>query len=671
MKPYLTHPTLGNLALRTPTIQVWQEMNPLEATANHAQVLDGYVDDPEDHGNISHLSTYRDRKPRQRLGAKSLVVEEHRRPVTIFDNPANLSHQTTSITSVQGASHTSPLLGEQVSQVEGIITATTNTGFYMQQPYKDLSSNASHGIFVYMPEHSVSVGDSVFVDGEVVEYAPGYGGQSYKLTETQITNASVSVASENNKLPDPIILGAQLLMPPPDVVRNTSGDVKSPYHRFDPSMNAIDFYEHLSGMRVTIQNPVVVGPTQFGGVTVVPNGAHQSTVFTSAGGVRNTQYNSNPQRLIISASLLAGETPSAHVGDHLTPITGILHYTAFGAFELLATDEFEVTQSTITRPITNIVGTDERLAIASLNLNNLGYVDPSDDKYARFTEFAELIVNNMLSPDIITLEEVQDDSSSRDNGITDASKTVNLLIEAIVKAGGPRYAYTQISPVDGKDGGKPGSNIRNVFLYNPERVTLPTRGDPTPMGATHIEKKEDALELTLNPGRISPKHRAFGDSRKSLIAEFVFNGEKVFVIGNHFGSKRKDEPIFGRNQPPNERTLLKRVKQAQVIRGFVEEILKRDPDAKIVVLGDMNDFEYSLTLKKLGQGLHNLGDLADESDRYSYNHQGNSQALDHIVVSDALRENAQFEYLHVNADFADQITDHDVAIAGIVVKKAD
>ena len=38
--------------------------------------------------------------------------------------------------------------------------------------------------------------------------------------------------------------------------------------------------------------------------------------------------------------------------------------------------------------------------------------------------------------------------------------------------GGKSYEYTEVAPVDGADGGKPGSNIRLGILYNPERVSL-------------------------------------------------------------------------------------------------------------------------------------------------------------------------------------------------------
>ncbi|CAM5263573.1 Endonuclease/exonuclease/phosphatase domain-containing protein OS=Streptomyces fumanus OX=67302 GN=GCM10018772_65180 PE=4 SV=1 [Streptomyces fumanus] len=50
-----------------------------------------------------------------------------------------------------------------------------------------------------------------------------------------------------------------------------------------------------------------------------------------------------------------------------------------------------------------------------------------------------------------------------------------------------------------------------------------------------------------------------------------------------------------------------------------------------------------------------------EDERYSYVYQGNSQVLDQILVSPAIRRGGHFTYdsVHVNAEFHDQISDHD------------
>jgi len=81
----------------------------------------------------------------------------------------------------------------------------------------------------------------------------------------------------------------------------------------------------------------------------------------------------------------------------------------------------------------------------------------------------------------------------------------------------------------------------------------------------------------------------------------------------------------------------------------------------VVVLGDFNDFEFSGSIGALKAGaLHTLIETLPQAERYTYVFEGNSQALDHILVSDALF-NRPFEYdvVHVNSEFAEQSSDHE------------
>jgi uncharacterized protein len=48
--------------------------------------------------------------------------------------------------------------------------------------------------------------------------------------------------------------------------------------------------------------------------------------------------------------------------------------------------------------------------------------------------------------------------------------------------------------------------------------------------------------------------------------------------------------------------------------------------------------------------------------------EGNSQALDHIFLSKGARRNDFFyDIVHVNAEFFDQVSDHDPSVVRIVV----
>jgi hypothetical protein len=89
----------------------------------------------------------------------------------------------------------------------------------------------------------------------------------------------------------------------------------------------------------------------------------------------------------------------------------------------------------------------------------------------------------------------------------------------------------------------------------------------------------------------------------------------------------------------------------------------------VIVAGDLNDFEFSPPLSLLESvGLTTLIKTLPADERYSYNFQGNAQALDHILASPNLMLNlAGFDVVHMNSEFADQLSDHDPAVAAFSI----
>jgi hypothetical protein len=277
-------------------------------------------------------------------------------------------------------------------------------------------------------------------------------------------------------------------------------------------------------------------------------------------------------------------------------------------------------------------------------------------------------VNNLHAPDIVALQEIQDNSGPTNDGVVQADQTYNGLIAAIQDAGGPVYEFREIAPEDLQDGGQPGANIRVGFLFRPDRVTFVDRPGAGPDTATSVAMGPTGVELSYSPGRIDPTNSAFLDSRKSLAGEFLFNEHKVFVIVNHFNSKGGDDALFGRLQPPVRYSENQRHQIAQVINDFVDDILALDSDANVIVLGDMNDFQFSTTLDILaGDALTNLVETLPLEDQYTYIYDGNSQVLDNLLVSDHLLNHADpnFDVVHGNAEFAadNRHTDHDPLVS--------
>ncbi|KAG7088492.1 hypothetical protein E1B28_012480 [Marasmius oreades] len=96
---------------------------------------------------------------------------------------------------------------------------------------------------------------------------------------------------------------------------------------------------------------------------------------------------------------------------------------------------------------------------------------------------------------IMFLQEIQDNSGPTDDGEVSANLTLTALVEAIAKAGGVSYNFTEIPPVDGQDGGQPGGNIRTAYLYRPEKLRLV---QDAPVGGPI-----DSVEVVDRDGKVS------------------------------------------------------------------------------------------------------------------------------------------------------------------------
>jgi len=116
-------------------------------------------------------------------------------------------------------------------------------------------------------------------------------------------------------------------------------------------------------------------------------------------------------------------------------------------------------------------------------------------------------------------------------------------------------------------------------------------------------------------------------------------------------------------QAPVLESEIQRNLQAKAIHGFVQDIMDLNPDAMVVVLGDLNDFPWSEPIKILaGDLLVDMITTLPIEERYTYIYEGNAQVLDHILVSDALLKRAvMVDPIHINSEFLAQqrLSDHD------------
>jgi uncharacterized protein len=528
---------------------------------------------------------------------------------------------------IQGAGHTSPFAGQEV-RTTGVVTARDTNGFWMQDATGDGDIATSDGIFVFTGSApAVTVGQAVQVAGLVTEFRPQNNANN--LTITEITNATVTVTGAGSIAPT--VLGAGGRAPPTSVIDDDGAT------SFDPATDGLDFYESLEGMLVLVPDARATDLTDGGLTWVLADGGAGATGVNGRGGITISASDFNPERIgvFVDTGVLPGFTPAYDMGDSLGNVTGVVSYFG-GNYEVIATSIGNTgSGGSNTDEVSALVGDAIHLTIAAYNLENLDPTDPAQ----KFATLAGDIVGGLRSPDIIGVEEIQDADGAGGGSNLSGAATAQRLIDAIVAAGGPTYRYVEVAPTTpGGTGGEPGGNIRNGFLYNPERVTYIA----------------GSAELIDGP--------AFANSRRPLVAQFDFRGETVTVIDVHSTSRGGSEQLFGAHQPPVNAGDAARIAQSEAIRAYVLQLQAADPDAHVAVMGDFNafHFERALTLLEEGGSLVNLSALLPANERWSYVFEGNAQQLDHLLVSPGLAEGAQFDIVHLNAGVAGfRGTDHD------------
>lgn len=150
--------------------------------------------------------------------------------------------------------------------------------------------------------------------------------------------------------------------------------------------------------------------------------------------------------------------------------------------------------------------------------------------------------------------------------VTSANKTLSTLTSHIASSGGPEYSFVDIDPVNDKDGGQPGGNIRVAYLYDSSVIQLRNPNPGTNKQAIDIQPDGS---LTYNPGLIDPTNSAWEESRKPLVAEWEMvdgkTGGHFVTINVHFSSKYGSTPLEGDARPPVNGGVEYRTSQAEVV----------------------------------------------------------------------------------------------------------
>ncbi len=551
------------------------------------------------------------------------------------------TRRLTPIHRIQGSALLSPM-AKQTVRIRGVVTGRSRKGYFVQDPEGSADPLCSDAIFVFSPRRKAPTGARVEILGVALDFIPGENARP----TTQLKALEVRLLSKGGPRIEPVWLTAEELpVDPLALSRRLNG---------------------LEGMLVGIRaGAIFTAPSNpFGDYVCVPPEVPASRA--SNGGIIVDP--AQPNRWLPGFRITRyAHAPRVNVGARLlTDVTGPLNYRA-EAFQIATRDRIEVEDVPDVRSRTRLKPAPGRVTILTLNGFNLDVQledptrvkDPDRDVdddllYGRFEGLAEAIVEQAASPDIVALQEIQDNDGAELGAVVDASATYEQLQRDILRLGGPAYDWADLPPEPGADGGQPGGNIRNAFLYNPARVEL----------------------LRPRLRRVGVGAEAFHGSRKPLLAHFrvCSSGAELVVANVHLASKRHQNGLFAPIDPGYDPREASRVRQAEILREALAEA--RAAGLDFYVTGDFNDFEFSPTLRALcGDDCVNLVETLPANARYDYNHRGQLQVLMHGVVPRGLAARARYEILHGNefngvkpGSMGGKATDHAYVLASLQLR---
>jgi predicted extracellular nuclease len=582
------------------------------------------------------------------------------------------------ISEINGPAFRSPFENQTLTDITGLVTAISPDGFFLRDTTPDDDPRTSSGLFFFTNDASItsqlSAGDIITIDGFVSPFRPS-GDPTYLFALEVEHPENLQILSRNNEFA-PVVIGAEGLHPPnKQYSALDNGDVFGlPFDvslveevnaMLQPDKYGLDFWRSIEGEFVEITNPVVLDlNNDFGEVWV--RGDWPTIGVNARGGLTQLDKNGHPDPIDIGEPLDGTHNPAAKQGDKITSVTGVIEYQ-FGFFYVRPLTAFTILSSAspeVPPPTTFAsTGTCRGITIGQYNVDNLSPTGTS-----HINAIASHIANFLGSPDLMIIQEIEDnDGSGPTDGVVDASVTLQTLADAIESSSGVAYSFTEISPVDGTNGGIGGGNIRNAYLFNPDVLSLK---DPNPGSATEAVTVTPGPGLSLNPGLVDPTNAAFHNSRKPLVAQFVTpSGSSFFAITVHQESKGGSSSLQGDPRPPINLGVDERTNQADVTNAFITELLEEDREAKIVLAGDFNEYRFvgPLEIFITSGNLLDMDDVVDRPfvERYSYVFENEAEQLDHMFVSHAVARArlAKYEHIHVNSWATTQVSDHDPSIA--------
>ncbi|HEY5157125.1 MAG TPA: lamin tail domain-containing protein [Anaerolineales bacterium] len=633
------------------------------------------------------------------------------------------------------------------------ISNSTNTykGFYIQNTAEtaDGDANTSDGLFVFMNQNSTfsgytpTVGDEVVISGSISEY--------YNMTE--LTNPTLVQSVIRSDVDLDAELAPFVANPPVNLAdANRYWERRQGMRGQVPANSLV-----LNGRNVFSPADAEIWLARADSTIALRADAYARRSFRDANPLDDnydaSNWDGNGYRILMGSLGIKGALGDAQAllvpartFDTLTnaPVGGVNY--SFSKYRIEVTTQpilSEGVDPAANNPPTEISDRSLAYSIADYNLENLydyrdnpfsgcdftgnsgcpkvdtpflaavtppyDYVPANNAAYqARLNDIALQIINDLHNPDILMVQEVENQDicsvisgtftcSTTDGTYADSKPDVlQELALKIASLGGSTYdaAFDPNS-----------SDLRGIapaFLYRTDRVELlPPAGDPILGSAPDIvypgagvaANADISNPKTLNavlPVGVSACETSWVFPRAPDIGLFriystsigVGSYRDVYVINNHF----KSTP---------DTCVAHRTEQAKYNAAIVAFLQAANPNARIVVGGDLNVYPRpDDPFAPIGQppssdqlgalydpslGLKNLWEVLldqDPESAYSYVYLGMAQTLDQMFVSQPmLADLMQFRIAHINNDFpadypsdvARGTSDHDPNVATFVM----
>jgi predicted extracellular nuclease len=608
----------------------------------------------------------------------------------------------------------SPYAGQQVTTT-GVVTSIISNGFFIQTPDGQTDSNplTPEGIEVFTStKPTVSIGNIVTVTGTVQTF-PAVTVSHTPATE--IASPSIVVTnSSNTTLPAPITLTPSMLTPGGGLYQLT------PYEGMRVVIPSFTATSGTDGSLTESTERITSNGIFYGIITGTYGASSQTRPFREPGiDIRDNfpgqpanvaKFDDNPERILVDSDLSGGAAIDLSSGAILPNATGVLDFTFssdsfYDPSRLIldaAYDRTQVTPGMTVQPVGPKAANE--FTVASFNIERFFNTSNADDIYAvppgvscfsgdasrgtnlcaseavdvtqaaystRLQKLSLAVRTVLNSPDVVTLEEVENQSVA-----TDIANQINS------DAGTPGL-YTGYSTDNTTYYSEDGTGISVGFLVKNTVDNLGFSQFGTNVSFTpstgSLTTLNDRPWLVLNAGI----KRAAGTK-----------DYPVTVIVNHLKS------LINVNSTTSNSTRLKKEKQAEEIAGYINTL--QASGQHVISGGDFNAFEFSdgytdtlATYTNVGvlpsdqvvqpgvsglvtPPLQNLALTLPATQRWSYVEDGSAQILDHMVVTqDLVATGVRFAYAHLNADFPltdynlattpARVSDHDAAVGYFIL----